>query len=104
MQKFLNGKTAVVTGATRGIGRAIARSLAAAGAQVAICGRSADSVSRAVTELNAETGGSLVSGEAADVSKWDECERLFGTVDRRFGGLDVLVNNAGVGVFRHVAE
>ena len=104
MQKFLNGKTAVVTGATRGIGRAIARSLADAGAQVAICGRSAESVSAAVAGINSETGGSLVSGEAADVSKWDECERFFGTVDQRFGGLDILVNNAGVGVFRSVAE
>ena len=104
MQRFLDGKRAVVTGGTRGIGRAVAKSLAEAGARVAICGRGAEGVARAVDGLNAETGGTLVSGEAADVSKWHECERFFGTVEKLFGGLDFLINNAGVGVFRSLSE
>jgi NAD(P)-dependent dehydrogenase (short-subunit alcohol dehydrogenase family) len=77
--------------------------MAAAGAQVLLCGRGADGVARAVSELNRETGG-RVSGVAADVSKWDECRKLFDAAGQRFGGLDVLVNNAGVGVFRPVAQ
>src|SRR5258705_3352894 len=101
MESFLDGKRAVVTGGTRGIGRAIAESLLRAGASVAICGRTRDSVERAVTELKQATGGD-VSGEAADVANWDEVERFFASVKSRFGGLDILVNNAGAGVFRPI--
>ncbi len=101
MDPFLKGKSAVVTGGTRGIGRAIAQHLLRAGASVAICGRTQDGVDRAVTDLSAF--GS-VFGEAADVSKWDQAEHLFETAGRRFGGLDILINNAGVGIFRSFAE
>ncbi|MFN0172426.1 MAG: SDR family oxidoreductase [Bryobacteraceae bacterium] len=101
MAHFLKDKCAVVTGGTRGIGRAIARDLMRAGASVAICGRTSDSVDATVADLSAF--GS-VFGEAADVSRWDQVERFFGTVGHRFGGLDILVNNAGVGVFRNLAE
>lgn len=103
MSKFLTGKVALVTGATRGIGRAIAERLLDEGARVAICGRSADSVARAVEELASQHGGEVI-GEAADVSRLEDVNRLFAKVDERFGGLDVLVNNAGIGIFRKVAE
>ncbi|MDQ6699374.1 MAG: SDR family oxidoreductase [Acidobacteriota bacterium] len=102
MSKFLAGKVAVVTGATRGIGRSIATRLLDEGARVAICGRSSDAVSRAVDEMSKH--GGEVMGEAADVSRLEDVNRLFARVDERFGGLDILVNNAGVGVFRSVAE
>ena len=95
----LKGKSCLVTGATRGIGRAIAQSLLQAGASVAICGRKQDSVDEAVAELSASAGASKVAGKAADVRDHEEVAELFRFVDERLGGLDVLVNNAGVGVF-----
>lgn len=101
MEKFLEGKAAIVTGGTRGIGFAIAGGLLSAGAAVAISGRSDASVSRAVVELSRR--GKVV-GKPADVGDCEEVERFFEFVDRSFGGLDILVNNAGVGVFRPLAE
>lgn len=93
----------MVTGATRGIGRAIAEHLLRAGAAVAICGRSQESVDRAVAEMKQSTGGD-VFGAPADVSDWDQVARFFGAVESRFGSLDILVNNAGVGVFRPIQD
>jgi 3-oxoacyl-[acyl-carrier protein] reductase len=103
METFLAGKHAVVTGGTRGIGRAIAESLLRSGAAVAICGRSRESVERASAELKKASGGEVL-GEPADVSKLDEVGRFFETVSSRFGSLDILVNNAGVGLFRPIQE
>src|ERR1700722_19007125 len=91
-------KICLVTGATRGIGRAIAKMLLDQGAQVAICGREQSSVEQAVAELHAATGGK-VAGKAADVRNHEDISALFQFVDTHFGGLDVLVNNAGVGIF-----
>src|SRR5690349_1065657 len=95
----LSGKVALVTGGTRGIGRAIANMLLMEGAAVAICGRRQETVDAAVLDLAAQTAGK-VKGKAADVSKHEEVEALFRFVDAEFGRLDVLVNNAGIGVFR----
>ena len=103
MEPFLNGKHAVVTGGTRGIGRAIADSLLHSGAAVAICGRTRESVDRVAAELKQATGGEVLA-ITADVSKWDQVEFLFKTVESRFGGLDILVNNAGAGVFRGIQD
>ncbi len=103
MELFLGGKKAVVTGGTRGIGRAIAESLLRSGASVAICGRTRETVDQACVELKHSTGGDIF-GEAADVSKWDQMGHFFGTVASRFGGLDILVNNAGMGVFRSIQD
>src|SRR5262245_14883005 len=103
MEPFLNGKKAVVTGGTRGIGRAIAESLLRAGAAVAICGRSRESVERAVAELRESSGGD-VWGQPTDVSNWDQARALFETVRSRFKVLDILVNNAGIGIFRSIQE
>ena len=92
----------MVTGGTRGIGRAIAEALLGSGAAVAICGRSAESVARAVAEL-AASGGRVI-GRAADVASSSDVAALFRYVEEEFGGLDILVNNAGVGGFASVAE
>lgn len=73
------------------------------GAAVTICGRTQDAVDTAVAGLHSETGGK-VSGRDADVRKHEEVAALFRFADQRLGGLDVLINNAGVGVFRHVRE
>src|ERR1035438_5127228 len=97
----LAGKIVIVTGGTRGIGRAIAERLLRAGASVAICGRSGDSVARAVEEMKAQ---GRVSGQAADVTDFAQIRSFFRAVGREYGRLDALVNNAGEGVFRKVAE
>jgi 3-oxoacyl-[acyl-carrier protein] reductase len=101
--KPLQNKVALVTGATRGIGRAIAKMLLQEGASVAICGRDPAAVRRSVTELESETPGK-VKGKDADVKDYEQVRALFEFVDREFGGLDFLVNNAGVGRFAKVTE
>jgi 3-oxoacyl-[acyl-carrier protein] reductase len=100
--KNLQGKICVVTGATRGIGRAIAQMLVDRGAYVAICGRRQESVDQTVAELG--KNGDKVAGKAADVRDHRSVGELFRFVDQRFGGVDVLVNNAGVGIFHPVSE
>jgi 3-oxoacyl-[acyl-carrier protein] reductase len=97
----LSGKIAIVTGGTRGIGRAIAERLLREGCRVAICGRRQDSVDRAVAEL-APIGS--IYGLAADITQDSQVAHFFEAVDRQFGGLDILVNNAGEGVFRKVGD
>jgi 3-oxoacyl-[acyl-carrier protein] reductase len=101
-EAFLEGKMSLVTGGTRGIGRAIARALVRAGSRVVICGRAPEPTAAAARELAAETGG-WVAGFAADVRRPQEVENLFAFMDRS-GGVDILINNAGVGIFRPVAE
>lgn len=95
----LAGKVAAVTGGTRGIGRAIAERLLEEGARVAICGRNAANVERAVREM-----GERCVGVAADVARPEEVGKFFRLIDERFGALDILVNNAGVGIFRSTRE
>ena len=97
----LAGKLAIVTGGTRGIGRAIAERLLQEGCHVAICGRNQATVDAAVAEMHQL--GTIV-GIAADVTQPSQVEHFFSEVDRQFGGLDILVNNAGEGVFRKVGE
>jgi len=97
----LSGKYAIVTGGTRGIGRAIAERLLQDGAAVAICGRRQDAVDRAVGEMQ---GLGRIVGTAADVSDVEGARRLFAAVDEAFGALDILVNNAGLGLFKKVGE
>jgi 3-oxoacyl-[acyl-carrier protein] reductase len=99
----MTNKICLVTGSTRGIGRAIAKMLLDEGAQVVITGRDQNAVDRAVSELGTETGGK-VAGKAADVRSHEDVAGLFRFVDTHFGGLDILVNNAGVGVFRSVSD
>ena len=97
----LKGKYAIVTGGTRGIGRAIAERLLRDGAAVAICGRTQAAVDRAVAGMQ---GLGRIFGTVADVSQVEGARGLFAAVDREFGALDILVNNAGQGRFRKVGE
>jgi NADP-dependent 3-hydroxy acid dehydrogenase YdfG len=99
----LKNKNCLVTGGTRGIGRAIAKALVDAGANVYICGRSAEAAERTAYEMTANSGNK-VKGKAADVSSYKAVEELFQAIHADLGPLDVLVNNAGVGVFGAVGE
>jgi 3-oxoacyl-[acyl-carrier protein] reductase len=92
--KPLAGRVAVVTGGTRGIGLAIARSLADDGASVVVSGRDPDRLERAAKEL--EALGTSALAVPADAAKREDAERLVEAAKERFGRIDVLVNNAGI--------
>jgi len=94
MDLGLTGKVALITGASEGIGRAIAEELAREGARVAICARRADVLEQAAQEIRDATGGDVLA-VPADVSKADQIERCIATVGERFGRITLLVNNAG---------
>ena len=98
----LRGKVALVTGGSRGIGLGIARALVADGVQVAITGRSAAHLSSARPAIEA-AGPGAVETLQADVRRYDEIRKAIEATVARFGGLDFLINNAGVGVFTEVA-
>lgn len=99
----LRGKAAIVTGGTRGIGRAIAQSLAEAGVSVAVASRNADDCARAAREIEQSTGG-RARGIACDVRNAEACARLVEDTAATFGRLDILINNAGIGAFAPVAD
>ena len=94
MDLGLAGKTAVVAGSTKGIGRATAAALAREGIRVVVSGREQQSADAAAREINDETG-SEVRGIAADVATASGAAKLVGEAGRAFGGVDVLVTNAG---------
>jgi NAD(P)-dependent dehydrogenase (short-subunit alcohol dehydrogenase family) len=91
----LTGKVALVTGGSRGIGRAVAEGFAVAGAEVVIASRKLAGCEQAAREIKAATGRRAL-GVACHVGKWEECDQLVDTVYREFGKCDVLVNNAGM--------
>src|SRR3981081_2644881 len=99
----LTGKVAIVTGASKGIGAAIAKGLAAGGASVVVnYASSREGADRVVAEIVGK-GGKAVA-VAADVSKAADVQRLFAATKKAFGSLDVLVNNAGVYRFAPIEE
>jgi len=91
MKIDLSGKSAVVTGSTRGIGRAIAELLAGCGAQVAVVGRDQSRADEAASAI-----GGKCRGFACDVSDTSAVTKLVADVEAAFGGIDILVNNAGI--------
>jgi NAD(P)-dependent dehydrogenase (short-subunit alcohol dehydrogenase family) len=93
------GKVALVTGGNRGIGRGIAEALAADGLVVALTARKREDAERAAGEI-----GRGARGYACDVRRHADVQALFAAVERELGGPDVLVNNAGVGLFAPIAE
>jgi len=97
----LAGKTAVVSGGTKGIGRGIAESLVRAGVNVSISARKEDEIERAVDELNALGGGRAV-GFVCDVRDYAQVKPFIAGTAEQFGGVDILVNNAGIGIFAPV--
>ncbi|MGE0134340.1 MAG: SDR family NAD(P)-dependent oxidoreductase [Dehalococcoidia bacterium] len=93
MDLGLSGRSVVVTGASRGIGRAIAEAFAAEGARLTICARGADVLE--ATQAAIAATGAEVQAVVADVTAAADAERLIATAAERYGGIDVLVNNVG---------
>ena len=91
----LTGKVAVVTGGSRGIGRAIVTGFAAAGADVVIASRKLDNCVAVARQIEGATSRRALPVET-NVSRWDDCDRLVDAVYREFGACHILVNNAGL--------
>lgn len=99
----LDGRVALVTGGSRGLGLVMARALAAAGADVAVVSRTPDAARQAADAIAGETGRRTL-GLAADVTDTGQVEDMVKTVVERLGRIDILVNNAGVNVRRPIEE
>jgi 3-oxoacyl-[acyl-carrier protein] reductase len=95
----LTGKVAIVTGSTKGIGLAIAKRMVSEGMSVVVSSRTSDDVAEVAARL-----GDHVIGLPCDVADPDDCARLVAETVKHFGRLDVLVNNAGLGVFKPISE
>src|SRR5262249_4349074 len=106
MDLKLNGKTALVTGGSEGIGKGIARALAKEGVDVAICARRKEPLEQAAAEIVKETGRKIVA-IACDVSKDAGCRSFIEQGHKALGRVDIMVNNAGSapgGVIEHLSE
>jgi 3-oxoacyl-[acyl-carrier protein] reductase len=97
----LDGRVAIVTGGSRGIGFATAAALLGRGARVVIHGRSAEHLTAATGRLQ---GGDRVLAVQGDVAQEADAERLLTETVAKFGGLDILINNAGIGRFSNIAD
>lgn len=103
MSRSPGERTVLVTGSTRGIGRAVARKLVEEGADVVVNGRDAGAVEAAAGEIDSAGPGTAV-GLAADLTDPAACEGLVSGAVDRFGRLDTVVNNAGLGIFKPITE
>jgi 3-oxoacyl-[acyl-carrier protein] reductase len=101
--KPLQGKLAIVTGASRGIGLAVARRLATLGAKVSLCARDAGRLESAAAELRAG-GAAGVFAAAVDVTHGDELVAFVKNTEKTLGPVEILVNNAGIGYFGSTHE
>jgi|SRR5579862_5130593 3-oxoacyl-[acyl-carrier protein] reductase len=99
----IRGQVALVTGGSRGIGFAIAHALVAEGVQVTVTGKDAAHLSAARPKLEA-AGPAAVETLQADVRSYEQVKRAVDATVARFGGLDILINNAGVGIFSAIAS
>jgi 3-oxoacyl-[acyl-carrier protein] reductase len=100
----LKGKIAVVTGGTRGIGYSIAEALVKEGASVSICGRDESHMKAALEKLGRAASAGQVHGTVSDVRRHEDCRKVIRQAAKTFGGLDLLVNNAGVGIFKPIDQ
>jgi len=96
-------KTAVVTGSTKGIGKAIATALVRGDVNVIVSSRESPEIELTIAELN-KIGRGRVVGSVCDVRDYTQVANLFATAVKAFGGVDILVNNAGIGIFASVEE
>jgi 3-oxoacyl-[acyl-carrier protein] reductase len=95
-ERVLSGKSAIVTGASQGLGHEIARHFLAAGADIAICARSAVDIESAALALRQAHPNRNVLAVTCDIARTEDLDRLFDAVASTFGTLDILVNNAGI--------
>jgi NAD(P)-dependent dehydrogenase (short-subunit alcohol dehydrogenase family) len=98
---IIGGKTAVVTGGSKGIGFAIAEALVKNGAEVFVCARDKTELRRAIDDLSRH---GRTEGEICDVRSEDQVRMMLEECERVFGGVDVLINNAGIGYFSKTVE
>src|SRR5437763_7224410 len=106
MDLQLKGKTAIVTGASEGIGKGIARAFAREGIDVAICARHKDKLEATAAEIAKESGRKIVP-VGADLTKDADAKNFVEEAHRALGRIDILVNNAGSapgGVIEHLSE
>jgi NAD(P)-dependent dehydrogenase (short-subunit alcohol dehydrogenase family) len=103
MNGTVKDKSAIVTGSTKGIGRAIAEELLRAGARVTISARNEGEVKSAANDLE-KAHPKRVLARRCDVRREEDVRSLFEETERAFGGVDILVNNAGVGFFKNLEE
>jgi 3-oxoacyl-[acyl-carrier protein] reductase len=96
-------KVAIVTGGAKGIGRAITRKLLDQGSKVVICSRTEKDVKGCVQELD-QTARDRIAGTTCNVGDVEDVRKLVEFAVKRFGGIDILINNAGVGLFADVSE
>jgi len=99
----IENQVAIVTGGTKGIGKAIASSLLEQRVKVVICARNHADVDRCVGELGAKAKG-RIAGTVCDVGNLEQVRNLVAFAAERFGGIDILVNNAAVGLFASVGD
>lgn len=99
----LSGKVALVTGGTKGIGRAIATTLVRSRMDVCVSARKQDEVDETIADLR-NAGPGRVIGRVCDVRSFEQVHELMSSLQSELGGLDVLVNNAGIGMFQTVEE
>jgi len=100
----LSGKVAIVTGGTKGIGRGIAEALVKEGVSVCVSARSRKEIDEAVNELRALNDKSRITGVVCDVRNHTQIKSLFELTKLELGGIDILINNAGIGIFAPVEE
>src|ERR1051325_1409441 len=94
MDLGIRGKSALVTAASKGMGKATAMALAAEGVRILMCSRTAADIKQAAEEVRAKTGVEVIE-MVADVTKKEDVDRLIKRADEAFGGVDILVANAG---------
>jgi len=102
MRRDLKGRRVLITGASSGIGRCLAEQLAAEGARLAVAARSGEKLTELARDLKAQ--GADAVAITADVTKDEDRRRMLAVAVEKFGGLDVLVNNAGVASWAHFAD
>jgi NAD(P)-dependent dehydrogenase (short-subunit alcohol dehydrogenase family) len=98
------GKVAVITGGARGVGLSIAEALVRESASVFICGRNPARLTTALAQLRTLGGESSAAGTVADIGRYEDCHNLLQEAATRFGRIDILVNDAGIGIFKPVDQ
>ena len=99
---YLKNKIAIVTGGSKGLGRAVAMLMATKGVSVSICARDEDALANTCREI--KTHGGNCAYFKTDVTKEDQVNAMVDNVLNEFGGIDILINNAGVGLYKPVSE